>query len=181
MSTSKMKILLLGDEKVGKSWLLNIFKDSCKKFKENGNIIQFEKKIKDSNFQIEILKMSEFRSDKIKKNIENIFCIFIIFDLTNRTSFNNLLEKWIIGIRDSTDYRRNIYILGNIVNHNEVLITDEEEINDLIEISEIKNTKYINIEQLSNKKVVTSIDKMILETKMKYSKIMHDNKNCIII
>ena len=67
MSTSKMKILLLGDEKVGKSWLLNIFKDSCKKFKENGNIIQFEKKIKDSNFQIEILKMSEFRSDKIKK------------------------------------------------------------------------------------------------------------------
>ena len=69
--------------------------------------------------------------------------------MTKREAFERLLDNWIIFVRDISAYKGKIIILGNYQNENDFLTTDEDEVNELIQVCDI-NGEFHRIGTKSN-------------------------------
>ena len=151
-----VKVAFLGDKKVGKTTFIKNYageKSELKVAKEKGPHFVFNSEIKiddqtSTNFKISIFKFSE-KNDKYASIIADCHCVFILFDMSKRESFERLLDCWIVFVRDICKYKGQIIILGNYFNANDFLTTDKDEVNELIEVCEIHGC-FIQIGDLDN-------------------------------
>ena len=76
-----------------------------------------------------------------KKDIGNHHCVIILFDMTNRQSFEDILDKWIKFLRQ-VNYSNTIILFGtkNYNDKDALPMTDDKEINDLIDVDQINGT-----------------------------------------
>lgn len=163
------KICVLGDSKVGKSYFINLYLTSvsqkCIKLFNDKNKIEITKQFKNQNYVIKITEFSSKEEKNIKEKLDESNCVFIIFSMIDRDSFDNLYNKWIIYLREVIHYDRLIIILGNYFNinlKNKFLITDEDEMKKLSEISEVKFIFY-EIGNKSKEEKIALIDNLIKE------------------
>ena len=186
MSSKKipnLKITLLGQKNIGKSELVKEYMNSSKSIKptkkdkdiEKENKISFIKEFESSQFKfkISINKYSE-KSEKIINNVNESHCVIIIFDMSSRKSFEKLLDDWLIFLRDSCNYKGKVFIFGKHYNVNEPLMTDEDEINEMIRVSEV-NCKFYNIGKNDTSQNNAIFDKLI-NTALEYEKANSVNK-----
>ena len=142
-----LKLIILGQKSIGKTALIKDYIQSSKsihqkKEKEKEGKISFIKEL-DSNqqFKITINRFSE-KSEKIISTINDSQCVFILFDMASRKSFEKLLDDWLIFLRDSCHYKGQVFIFGKHCDKKEPLMTDEIEIKEMIKISEVESTFY---------------------------------------
>jgi hypothetical protein len=103
--------------------------------------------------------------------------IFIVFDLNNRNSFDNLNDYWLSFINES-GFCEDLYILGNYFKTESAPLTQSEEIKEMIKFSRV-NASYIEIGDKTNEEVILMIDDIILsnyENEIKKSKNGDDCK-----
>ena len=163
------KICVLGDNKVGKSFFINSYLTSVNqkniKLFNDKNKIEITKQFKNQNYVIKITEFSSKEEKNIKEKLDESNCVFIIFNMNDRDSFDNLFNKWIIFLRENIHYDRLIIILGNYYNinlKNKFLITDEDEMKKLSEISEVKFIFY-EIGNKTKEEKIELIDNLIKE------------------
>ena len=139
------KLIILGQKNIGKTALIKDYINSSKSIhhkKEKEGKISFFKELESSQqFKITINKYSE-KSEKIINTINESQCVFILFDMANRKSFEKLLDDWLIFLRDSCHYKGLVFIFGKHCDKNEPLMTDEEEIKEMIKVSEVDCSFY---------------------------------------
>ena len=179
-----VKVAFLGDKKVGKTTFIKNFageESLPKSIKEKGPHFVFNSKVEINNeiitFKISIFKYSE-KNDKYNSNIANCHCVFILFDMSKRESFERLLDYWILYVRDVCKYKGKIIILGNYFRLNDFLTTDKEEMNDLIDVCGIQGS-FIEIGNLSNSQKKEELNK-IIENCCKDTKNAYDQNECFI-
>jgi hypothetical protein len=129
------------------------------------NKIEITKQFKNQNYVIKITEFSSKEEKNIKEKLDESNCVFIIFNMNDRDSFDNLFNKWIIFLRENIHYDRLIIILGNYYNinlKNKFLITDEDEMKKLSEISEVKFIFY-EIGNKTKDEKIELIDNLIKE------------------
>ena len=140
-----LKLIILGQKYVGKTALIKEYIKSSKSIhqkKEKEGKISFIKELDSSQqFKITINRFSE-KSEKIINTINESQCVVILFDMASRKSFENLLDDWLIFLRDSCHYKGQVFIFGKHCDKNEPLMTDEIEIKEMIKISEVESTFY---------------------------------------
>ena len=174
-----MKVAFLGDPKVGKSNFIKNYagEDSVTKDKKDkGPHFVFLNKIQNYEFKINIYEYSD--TEKRTSVIKDCQCVFILFDMTKRDSFERLLDNWIIFVRDVCAYKGKIIILGNYQSAEDFLITDEDEVNELIQVCEIQ-AKFMRIGTISNDQKRQMIKNIIDEACSQYAKTKK-NDDCII-
>ena len=180
-----VKVAFLGDKKVGKTTFIKNYageKSELKVAKEKGSHFVFNSEIKiddqtSTNFKISIFKFSE-KNDKYASIIADCHCVFILFDMSKRESFERLLDYWILYVRDVCKYKGEIIILGNYFKLNDFLTTDKEEMNDLIDVCGIQGS-FIEIGNLSNSQKKEELNK-IIENCCKDTKNAYDQNECFI-
>ena len=178
-----VKVAFLGDQKVGKTTFIKNYageKSEVKIAKEKGPHFIFNTEIKideeTSTFKISIFKFSE-KSDKYTSVIADCHCVFILFDMSKRESFERLLDYWIIYVRDVCKYKSQIIILGNYFNKNDFLTTDKDELKDLIEVCEIRG-EFIEIGNLDNSQKKEQLNK-IIENCCRVTKTVYNQNECL--
>ena len=140
-----LNISLFGEEGIGKSTLIQdyINQNNNKYKKEKGGNYSFIKTFKEGVSMK--LSLYEYNSipDKKTKDIAGHHCIIIIFDMTSRNAFEDVLDKWIKFLRD-IKYNNSIILFGtkNLKNEKALPMTDEAEIKDLIQVADIKGEFY---------------------------------------
>ena len=80
--------------------------------------------------------------------------------MTKRQSFIDILDKWIKYLREMK-YVNQIILFG-IGNKDELIMTDDKEINYLIEITNIKG-KFHDLRSMDKDAICKLIDKLIVE------------------
>ena len=115
--------------------------------------------------------------DKKAKDIANHQCVIIMFDMTERKSFEDVLDKWIKFLRE-IKYTNTIILFGTTNNKNALPMTDKEEIEYLIEVTEIKGEFY-DIGNKTEKEKCDLIDSLI-ESSYEDAKNNLNKKDCII-
>ena len=145
MKKIPLNITIFGEKTLPKLDLIETYINERKigetKTKKDG--FSFIKSFKDNNsMKLNIYEFSDI-PDKKAKDIANHQCVIIIFDMTSRESFENILDKWIKFLRD-IKYTNSIILFGTInPNDKEALpMTDAEEIEYLIQVTEIKGQFY---------------------------------------
>ena len=136
-----LKVTFLGDKNVGKETFISNYVnskslDQLKKNKDKGSF-EFIYQIPDekNTFKIKIkIKLFSEKNDKLIDNINKSDCVIIIFEMSSRKSFENLLNYWLIFLRDVCHYKGEIIIFGNHVNKSEELKVDKDEINELLDV-----------------------------------------------
>lgn len=185
MSSKKipnLKITLLGQKNIGKSKLVKEYMNSSKsitpkkdKDKEKENKISFIKEFDSSQFKfkISINKYSE-KSEKIINSVNESHGVLILFDMGSRKSFEKLLDDWLIFLRDSCKYKGQVFIFGKHNNVSEPLMTDDDEIKEMIKVSEVNCTFY-NIGKNDTSQNNAIFDTLI-NTAVQYAKANSANK-----
>ena len=141
--TVNLKLIILGDKGIGKTTLIKDYIQSLssnnqnKDKKEKEYKYTFSKELDSTQLKITIYEFSE-RSEKATKDINDCHCVLILFDMANRKSFENLLDNWLIYLRDICHYKRLVFIFGNHFLRSNSLMTDEDEIKEIIKVSEVK-------------------------------------------
>ena len=125
------------------------------------------------------LNIYEYYETKKVKDIDKIHCVIIVFDMTNREAFEDILNKWVKFLRDK-NYKGHIILLGtnNSDNKNDLPMTDAEEATYLIEVAEL-NAEFYDIRDTGDKEISKLIDDLIVTAYNNYKNNMN-NKNCII-
>ena len=109
---TSLNITILGDKGTGKSHFINnyIVTGKFKSNKDKKNCISFIKTIGDQiNVKLNIYEYTE-TNEKSSKDLQNNQCIIIMFDMTSRTSFEDVLDKWIKYLREAK-YSNTIILL----------------------------------------------------------------------
>ena len=174
-----VKVAFLGDPKIGKSEFIKNYageNSALKDKKDKGPHFLIKNTMNNYEFKINIYEYSE--SEKYANIIKDCQCVFILFDMTKRDSFERLLDNWIIFVRDVCAYKGKIIILGNYQSAEDFLITDEDEVNELIQVCEIQ-AKFMRIGTISNDQKRQMIKKIIDEACSQYAKTKK-NDDCII-
>ena len=186
MSNKKLlslKLILLGDKNIGKSTLIKNYIESSKsiqqkKDKEKEGKFSFIKELGSTQFKITITKYSE-KSEKIINSINDSHCVFIIFDMGSRKSFERLLDDWLIFLRDSCKYKGTVFIFGKHYNPNDPLMTDEDEIKQMIKVSEVECSFYnIGNNEIDENNII--IDKLINSAVENAKSNNSNKKDCVI-
>jgi hypothetical protein len=99
-----------------------------------------------------------------------------MFDLNNRNSFDNLNDYWLTFIRDDCAFSGDIYILGNYTEDSNSVLTQKEEINDMIDKSGI-SAKYIEYGNKSKEEIVKMLDDLVIYLQDKEEKSSKTDKN----
>ena len=117
LNNNNYKLLLLGNNNVGKSSILSQFADNYFDEKELSTV-GFNLKIRNlivnkQNIKLSIWDISgleRFR-DLTFKCYNNCDIIIIVYDVTDRTSFNNI-KTWMNSVHNSNPYTP-VYLIGN--------------------------------------------------------------------
>jgi len=128
MEDYTFKFILLGDYKIGKTSILNRFvSNNYDEYHHSTIGVDFGNKIINiDDKKIKLLIWDTAGQERFmaitKSYIKYTTCAFLIFDLTNRSSFINL-DKWLNLIIDNTLL---IYLIGNKHDQNNNVITQQE-------------------------------------------------------
>ena len=158
---TSLNITIFGDKGIGKTEFidnylnLKIKKDQRKDKKDCKSFIKAISET--NNVKLNIYEYSE--TEKRTKDLQDNQCIIIMFDMTSRSSFEDVLDKWIKFLRESK-YSNPIILLGTTLKKDALPMTDEEEIKELIEVTETKG-KFYDIGVLNNQGKADLIDKLI--------------------
>ena len=176
-----LSISILGNKNIGKSKLIKdyVTEKNFKDFKDKSGVISFHKSFKDGNsMKLNLYEFSDIL-DKKAKEISSHQCVIIMFDMTSRQCFEEVLDKWVKFLRD-IKYNNKIILFGTINkdNKNALPKTDEREIIELIEVAEIKG-KFYDIGNKNEKEINILIDNLI-ETSYEEAKDNMNKKDCLI-
>ena len=173
----KLNITILGEKNVGKSKLINDYakvQDLSTNKKQN---ITITKTMDKDQLKLNLFEFSEIKERK--KEISNHHCVIIMFDMTSRQAFEDILDKWITYLRQ-INYNNAIIPFGTKnYNDNDALpMTDKEEVESLLQKA-TKNGIFHYIGDKTTEEKNELIDKLIEET---YSQTNNNknNKDCII-
>ena len=162
----EIKIAFLSDKQEGNTdFITNFLEENTTQKNINDKIPHYisETKIdannETTNFKIKMYYFNE-KNDKYNSIIVSCNCVFILFDMTVRKSFERLLDDWILYVRDTCKFKELVIILGNYFKENDILTTDKEEIEELIETSEIKGI-FIDFGKLDNIQKKETLDNII--------------------
>ena len=178
---NNLNISIFGEKNVGKSKLIKdyITEKNFTNIKEKGSSISFIKPFRDGNsMKLNLYEFSDI-PDKKLKDIAAHQCIIIMFDMTSRKAFEDVLDKWIKFLRE-IKYNNSIILFGTI-NYNDknaFPMTDEAEIKELIEVVGIKGS-FHDIGNNNSKEKNALIDNLI-ETSYEEAKNNVNKKDCII-
>ena len=189
MSIKTIKILILGDEKVGKSSLYEKFIN--RKFLTNysqSKTIQFKQTNLNLNGETINLKFFDTPGNEEKHKIyTSVYVdttgIIVMFDLTNKNSFENIFKKWIpdffnfLKIKPTDCFP--LIIIGNFSDLSKKRVFEKKEIEEkLKEVS--KYTNYFFYQEISIKSdsIPNFMKKVLLfiNTKPEISPPSSDNK-----
>ena len=173
-----LNITILGEKDIGKTKLIDEYTENKYEKKQKGSAVSFHKTFKDSNkMKLSLYEFSDI-PDK-KKDIASHHCVIIMFDMTSRVDFENVLDKWIKLLRE-IKYNNSIILFGtrNFKKQNALPMTDEREIKDLISVTGIKGDFY-DIGNKSKEEKNALIDNLI-ETSYEDAKNNMNKKDCII-
>ena len=149
----EMKIILLGDCSVGKTSIINRFIGREFETYELSTIgiehvrqkleIEYENETKNL-----ILRIYDSAGQERYKSISTSYIkgadgIILVFDLSNKESFNSLID-WMKEIKDNTKIEKNIILVGNKNDINR----EEREVQQK-EIDELINNKFKDIKDLT--------------------------------
>ena len=177
---STLKLVILGERFIGKTPLIDeyLLKSGIKATKKDNKVTFI--KILPSKEELKIqIKIFHEKTDKIINTINESHCVLILFDMGSRKSFENLLEEWLIFLRDICYYKGLVFIFGKHLDKNKLLKTDEKEINEMIKISEV-DCSFYNIADKSVEDINKIIDELIVNS-VENAKNNISKKDCIII
>ena len=179
MKKISLNITIFGEKEIPKLDLIQTYINDRKfgerKQKKDG--LSFVKTFRDSNsMKLNIYEYSDI-PDKKAKDIANHQCVIIMFDMTERKSFEDVLDKWIKFLRE-IKYTNTIILFGTTNNKSALPMTDKEEIEYLIEVTEIKGEFY-DIGNKTEKEKCDLIDSLI-ESSYEDAKNNLNKKDCII-
>ena len=181
MKKVSLNITIFGEKNIPKLDLIETYIKE-KKFgerKQKKDCLSFVKTFKDTNsMKLNIYEYSDI-PDKKAKDIANHQCVIIMFDVTIRKSFEDILDKWIRFLRE-IKYTNTIILFGtkNPNDKNALPMTDQEEVKYLIDVTEIKGEFY-DIGNQSEKEKCELIDRLI-ETSYEDAKNNMNKKDCNI-
>ena len=181
----EMKIILLGDGSVGKTSIINRFIGREFETYELSTIgiehvrqkleIEYENETKNL-----ILRIYDSAGQERYKSISTSYIkgadgIILVFDLSNKESFNSLID-WMKEIKDNTKIEKNIILVGNkndIEKKNKKF--EEKEINELINnnFKEIKDLSFMETSAKENyniNELFQNISIKVLENRKKYGR-----------
>ena len=178
-SNFALNITVLGEKNVGKSKLIEDYtsQSTIFKMKKNKDFISFNKTVDNVSMKLNLYEFSEI--PERKKEIGNHHCVIIMFDMTSREALEDVLDKWIKFLRQ-LNYANTIILFGtkNYNDKDALPMTDEKEINELIEIAQINGTfHYIGDKTKEEKNQL--IDRLI-ESTYAQAKNNKNNKDCNI-
>lgn len=113
------------------------------------------------NNTIEELEIHDI-CEKNETLINESYCVIIVFDMNNYKAFDNVIDCWLIWLRDQCHYNKKIGIIGNYANDLDSIhyrITNDE-IYDLIGSSETSSI-FIRVGELSDEEKGKKIDELI--------------------
>ena len=173
---NEIHISIFGEQTIPKLELINYYikTNNISEIKpKKGRLAFYVNKTK-----VKIYEFSEI-PEKRAKDISNNQCIIMVFDMTERKSFTDILDKWIKFLRE-LKYNNKIILFGTSTKEdkNALIMTDEQEINYLIEITGIKGEFY-DLRNLDKNKVCELIDKLI-EKIFEYAQSNINKKDCLI-
>lgn len=103
--------------------------------------------------------------ERLVSYVQENTCVFILFDMSDRSSFDNLLDKWLIWLRDACKYEGKIVIFGEFEksnNENEFFLsTSDDEVDEVIKCAELKQTLFLRIGDMSFEDRIAKIDDVI--------------------
>ena len=111
----KLNISIFGEKNVGKSKLIKdyITEKNFGDLKDKGGYISFNKPFRDGNsMKLNLYEYSDIPDKKIK-DIASHQCIIIMFDMTSRKAFEDVLDKWVKFLRE-IKYSNSIILFGTI-------------------------------------------------------------------
>ena len=111
--------------------------------------------------------------------IKNTEFIFLIFDILNRSSYEDIVEIWKDYLMDKVNYTNKLFLLGNYYKEDEHM-TEKKEIEELIEsIKQEKNftIDYFEIGNLSDEKLMEFLDDKILKANNEKKKTKQNHKD----
>ena len=158
MSTNNIKIIILGDEKVGKSSLYMKYTENkfLEEYSESKKVVYKTTNITIDKESFTVKIYDTPGNDKIHKLNNSIYlktnCIIVVFDISNKTSFENAINKWIPDFFNNKLIQNNknipVALLGNFKDKSSERAVSEEEIkNKLKEIK--KYTNFCMYEEIS--------------------------------
>ena len=179
MSNFALNISIFGEKGIGKSKLISDYtsQNTISKKKTKNDIISFQKTIVNVSMKLNIYEFSDVPEKK--KDIGNHHCVIIMFDMTSRESFEDVLDKWIKFLRQ-VNYNNSIILFGtkNWKDKDALPMTDEKEINELINVTGINGTFHYIGDQNTEQK--NKLIDQLLETTYNQAKNNKNNKDCII-
>ena len=168
-----INISILGEKEIQKL-------DLIKYYLKTNNITEISPKDYRVSFYINKTKVKIYEyseTAEIKsKNIVNNQCVIIIFDMTKRKSFSDILDKYIKYLRE-IKYNNEIILFGK-GDSNAIPMTDEQEINYLIEITKIK-ADFFDLRNKDKQEICQLIDKLI-EKIFEFIQSNSNKKDCVI-
>ena len=143
--------------------------------------LKLKKELNNEVFHLQVYEFNSINAERIQQLVPDTCCVFIIFDITNRGTFTNLLNTWLIWLRDTIKYQGAVFILGNIIDNTKFRCTDKDEILELIQVSEVQ-AQYFEVGDQSNNEKNAQIDKLIMEAEDEKKKRADGSKdkNCLI-
>jgi len=170
---SEIHISILGEKEIPKL-------DLIKYYLQANNINEIKPKAGRLAFMINSTKVKVYEYSEIQdiksKDIINNQCVIIIFDMTKRKSFMDVLDKWIKFLRE-VKYNKKIILFGT-GNKDALTMTDEQECTYLIEITGIQGEFY-DLRNMEKPLICKLIDKLI-EKVFEYAKNNVNKKDCNI-
>lgn len=128
-NSTRYKVIFVGDLGVGKTAIINALMD--KPFKEDyENTIGVDLIKKTIKFKNELIKIQiwdtagqEKYQGLIKSYVKNSAIVFVIYDITSKESFNNVM-KWVNFVRDIE--KTNFVVCGNKIDLESREVTEED-------------------------------------------------------
>ena len=178
-SSFTLSITILGEKNVGKSTLINdyITQENINRTKAKTDHISILKFFDKKWMKLNLYEFSDV--PERKKDIANHHCVIIMFDMTNRQSFEDVLDKWIKFLRQ-INYVNTIILFGT-KNYNDkeaFPMTDENEINELIKVASINGTFHYIGDKTKEQK--NNLIDQLIETTYNQAKNNKNSKDCIV-
>ena len=165
-----IKLILIGDSNVGKSTLLLNYTEN--QFSEEiSATIGLENKVKTINIrglqtklQIWDTAGQEKYHSLTKGFFRNTDGILLVFDLTNKDSFNNI-KTWINEVENNSDNKTKKLLVGNKIDMKDNIVVSNNDIDDLCKKKKIKYIEVSGKENINVSKAFETIVNLIIDKK----------------